>query len=280
MLTLTLVIPVYNEERHIKACLDAIVKQTIMPDEVLVIDNNCTDKTVEIAKRYPFVTVIREPKQGLIHARNTGFNRAKGDILGRIDADSVIANNWVETVLKNFAGKRELAGLTGIAKTAIIPYVNSVTSTFFSRAYFRSARGLFKTEILWGANMAIRRNAWEKVKTKVGLNCNEVHEDQDLSLWIASEKMQNHKDNNLLVYTNGQEYSYLPKLVNYHLKRVKTKRAHIRNGNYGSDRIQTLNILSVVINYLLTIPAAFYIYVCALLIFPVEFIHNRGARRL
>ena len=49
-LTLSIVIPVFNEERYIKACLDSIAAQTVKLDEVIVVDNNSTDKTVLIAK--------------------------------------------------------------------------------------------------------------------------------------------------------------------------------------------------------------------------------------
>nr|MDQ2973765.1 glycosyltransferase [bacterium] len=67
-MTLSLVIPVYNEEYNIKRCLTAIAGQTIMPDEVIVVDNNCVDKTIEIAKSFGFVTVVKEPKQGRTYA--------------------------------------------------------------------------------------------------------------------------------------------------------------------------------------------------------------------
>ena len=53
-LTLSIVIPVFNEQRYIKACLDSIAAQTVKPDEVIVVDNNSTDKTVQIAKKYKF----------------------------------------------------------------------------------------------------------------------------------------------------------------------------------------------------------------------------------
>ena len=102
-LTLSLIIPAYNEEHHLKDCLDSIAKQTVMPDEVLVIDNNSTDKTVAIAKKYPFVRVIHEPKQGVIHVRNTGFDAATGDIIGRTDADNLLTENWVKRVKEIFA---------------------------------------------------------------------------------------------------------------------------------------------------------------------------------
>ena len=111
-LTLSLIIPAYNEEHHLKDCLDAIAAQTVMPSEVLVIDNNSTDKTVKIAEKYPFVKIIQEPNQGVIYARNTGFNAAKSDIIGRVDAENVVSKNWVEHVLNIFQDET-VAGVTG-----------------------------------------------------------------------------------------------------------------------------------------------------------------------
>jgi glycosyltransferase involved in cell wall biosynthesis len=50
--TITVVIPTYNEEDYIKPCLDAVFAQTVLPDEVIVVDNNSTDKTVEIVSKF------------------------------------------------------------------------------------------------------------------------------------------------------------------------------------------------------------------------------------
>src|SRR3990167_3424187 len=95
-LTLSIVIPAYNEEDHLKACLDSISKQTIKPLQVIVVDNNSTDKTAEIAKSYNFVTLIKEEKQGIAYARNRGFDAVTADIIGRIDADTMLFPKWVE----------------------------------------------------------------------------------------------------------------------------------------------------------------------------------------
>ena len=102
MLTLSLVIPVFNEENQIESCLKSIENQTVMPDEVIVVDNNCTDRTIEIVEKFKFVKVIKESRQGRGYARTAGFNEAKSDIIGRIDADSRLSNNWVEHVKNKF----------------------------------------------------------------------------------------------------------------------------------------------------------------------------------
>ena len=56
--SLSIIIPVYNEESHLRQCLDAIAKQIEKPDEVIVVDNNSTDETVQIAKSFSFVKVL------------------------------------------------------------------------------------------------------------------------------------------------------------------------------------------------------------------------------
>jgi glycosyltransferase involved in cell wall biosynthesis len=94
-LTLSIVIPVYNEQCHLKACLDAIANQTESPDEVIVVDNNSTDRTLAIAESYPFVKILKEKKQGVLAVRTKGFNSARSSIIGRIDADTVLPPGWV-----------------------------------------------------------------------------------------------------------------------------------------------------------------------------------------
>src|SRR5207253_642825 len=111
-LTLTIVIPVYNEQNHLSACLSAIAAQTVMPDEVIVVDNNSTDSSRDIAKQFPFVRLIKEKKQGVLYAKNRGFAAAGSEIIGRIDADSILPPRWVESV-KNFMVDDTYAALTG-----------------------------------------------------------------------------------------------------------------------------------------------------------------------
>jgi len=98
---ISIVIPVYNEESQLAACRDAISQQKESPFEVIVVDNNSTDSTVRVALSFPFVTLIREPRQGVMHARTTGFDAARGDIIGRIDADTILPPDWTESVLEH-----------------------------------------------------------------------------------------------------------------------------------------------------------------------------------
>jgi len=271
MLKFSLIIPVYNEERHIRACLDAVADQTVKPDEVIVVDNNCRDKTIEIADEYDFVTVITETKQGRAHARNAGFNKATGDIIGRVDADSRIATDWVERVKAQFEDL-SLDGITGLGKTVFLPGINSLKSKILSRSYFWFVHAGFNTITMWGANMAIRRSAWEKVKNDVCMDDKQAHEDQDISLWMAADGQKIVHDNKLLITTNGQSYRYLPKSLHYLALYFKTKHYHRKNGNLKSAKLPRLGFLNTLPGRIMSIPPSIFILIASILLFPVDYL--------
>lgn len=182
-LSLSIVIPVYNEAAHLRACLDAIAVQTVKPSEVIVVDNNSTDSSQEIAESFPFVRVIKEKKQGIVYARDAGFNAATSDIIGRIDGDTRLPRNWVEKVHNFYKdGKNRQYALTGGG------YFYNVRAPRFngwvqSQLAYRVNRFIVGFYILWGSNMAFTREQWQAVRTKV---CHDVfiHEDLDLAIHL------------------------------------------------------------------------------------------------
>ncbi len=238
-LTLSIVIPVYNEEHHIKRCLDAISGQTVQPLEVIVVDNNCTDKTVAIARQYPFVKVIHEPLQGRGYARTAGFSAATGDVIGRIDADSVIMPTWARRVLQDFADPN-VGGITGPGQTNILIGVNSLYTTFWSRVYFWTSHAIFDAVTMWGANMAIRRTIWPKVRPALTLDDTLVHEDQDLSLLMLGAGGTIIQDNKLLIKTIGRSYLYWPKFWEYFTRTFRTNSYHIQRQTLARDNPQRI----------------------------------------
>ena len=75
----SIVIPVWNEEKNIIRTLSSISKMnTPLPTELIVVDNNSTDNTVKILQ-FLGVKVVKEPKQGIAHTRLTGLMAAKGE---------------------------------------------------------------------------------------------------------------------------------------------------------------------------------------------------------
>lgn len=95
--TVTVAVPVLNEERHLAACLDSIVAQRYEGEiEILVADGGSSDSTCEIAASYPGVRVLRNARRVQSAGLNLALGEASGDVFVRVDGHSTIAPDFVE----------------------------------------------------------------------------------------------------------------------------------------------------------------------------------------
>ncbi len=180
----SVVIPAYNEEKYIKACIDSIINQQEPADEIIVVNNNSTDSTVDIAGQYP-VRIVNEEEQGMIQARNRGFNEAQYDIIARTDADTIVPPDWIAKIKKTFENE-QLIALSGPSYFYETPaHLSSKTVYNLHKPYFRIMREVLRHDCLYGPNMALRKSGWNQIKNQVCLNNNDIHEDIDLAIHIA-----------------------------------------------------------------------------------------------
>jgi glycosyltransferase involved in cell wall biosynthesis len=101
---ISVVIPAYNEEANIVACLESLNRQTIPRDqyELIVVDGNSKDRTRELAAPLADLVFIQaSTKVG--GARNDGIQRARGEIVATTDADCVVPRDWLERILADFS---------------------------------------------------------------------------------------------------------------------------------------------------------------------------------
>ncbi|MEO5535415.1 MAG: glycosyltransferase family 2 protein [Pseudolysinimonas sp.] len=188
--TVSIVVPAYNEERTIRACVVAAVEQTVPAHEIIVVDNKSTDSTVAMLKALqiefpdaPIVILHQNEKQGITPTRNLGFDHATGDIIGRIDSDSILEPDWVEQVTAIF--------LDPIVDAATGPmiYYDMPLRRFGARADDNMRRALLKLtreyHFVFGSNMAIRATAWRDVRDSTCADeKDEMHEDVDLGIHL------------------------------------------------------------------------------------------------
>lgn len=178
---ISVIIPCFNEEKYITKCLEALESQSVKPDEILIIDNNCTDRTIELAKKFK-TRIVKEKIQGMISARNRGFDEAEGEVIARTDADTIVSRDWIKTIKKDFKDEG-LAALSGPALfdyrlARKFPKVNLIFT-------HTSSKFLIGHNTLFGPNMAIRKSVWEKVRNDICLDDKTVHEDLDLAIHIG-----------------------------------------------------------------------------------------------
>jgi glycosyltransferase involved in cell wall biosynthesis len=109
----SVVIPAYNEACYLGPALHALQQQDFRgPFEIIVVDNDSTDGTGEMAASYG-VTVVRETARGVCQARQRGTIEARGEIVVSTDADTVQPRDWLTRIDRQFRCSDRIVAVAG-----------------------------------------------------------------------------------------------------------------------------------------------------------------------
>lgn len=167
---LSLVIPAYNEEACIGKCLSSVLKEkerSGLDVEVIVVNNNSTDRTKDVALSFPSVRVVDEPQKGIVKARQAGYLSAAGDLIANVDADNILPEGWIERAFGELSRNNDLVALSGPLVYYDLSWIVNVQVKFFYGLGY--ATNLFNRHILkkgamlQGGNFVLRKSALDKV---------------------------------------------------------------------------------------------------------------------
>lgn len=160
---ISVVIPAFNEESQLGECLASLAAQTIQEAfEVVVVDNNSTDSTREVAEQFCSqlnLRVVHEPRQGRGQARHTGFREATGDILVSSDADTIMPSDWLATLVQPLRTS-DFVAVAGPSRLKDGSKWSQRLFGFLQPATARAYRVLFGHYWLPGFNFAIQREVY------------------------------------------------------------------------------------------------------------------------
>jgi glycosyltransferase involved in cell wall biosynthesis len=113
MKLVSVIVPVYNVEKYIAETIRSILAQTYTNFELLVIDDESPDRSVEICQQFqdPRLKIIRQKNRGLAGARNAGIRHAQGDYLAFLDGDDL----WLPEKLEKHVQHLESSPTVGIS---------------------------------------------------------------------------------------------------------------------------------------------------------------------
>lgn len=167
---ISFVIPAYNEEARLGLCLESVQKEILRERadaEIIVVNNASTDRTTEIARGFRSVRVVDEPQKGLVRARQAGFRASSGELVANIDADTIVPQGWLHTVLHEFERGKNLVALSGPFIYHDMPFPSRVLVRAFYAAGFLLYllnRFIFRTgSMLQGGNFVVQREALQKI---------------------------------------------------------------------------------------------------------------------
>jgi glycosyltransferase involved in cell wall biosynthesis len=100
----SIVVPVYNKEKSLEACIGSLLGQNYPGEEreIIFVDNNSTDSSASIIRKYPAVKLISEKTQGAYAARNAGILAARGSVIAFTDADVEVKRDWLKNIRRAF----------------------------------------------------------------------------------------------------------------------------------------------------------------------------------
>lgn len=231
----SIVMPVWNEEKNLLNTLHSLAQQRISrPTEIIIVNNNSTDRTQEILDRCGVHSVF-EPKQGITNARQAGLDAAKGRYLLCADGDTVYPPGWSEALVKGL----EQAGVSVVHGTHgfIPPGSDGRTGLFFyehiREAFFLLRRKRHPYLNVFGFNNGFHTELARKVG---GYNKDrQIWEDG----WMARELMQFGKilrvsSDDAKVWTSARRLMLDGSISKAFLRRVKKEISHF--GGYIFNR--------------------------------------------
>lgn len=173
MISASIIIPAYNEAKHLPNLLRSLENVLNFPAEIVVVDNGSEDKTAAIASQHGCKLVhVPQPSFPSV-ARNLGARFSRGDVFVFLDADIIVTEGWCREL-------RRLLIEEKLAQSRVITgdsYLISTTSSWLERHWFAPLRDKPKTYIN-GGNIVVPRAVFEEID---GFNPDlETGEDVDL----------------------------------------------------------------------------------------------------
>ncbi len=217
-ITISVLIPAFNEEDYIAACLAPLVdmqkkyRDQDVIIEIIVCDNNSTDKTAQIVSSFsPYVILIHETKKGPAAARQAAFLKSTGDIIATMDADCVPNPDWIERALNDFENPNvvSVAGLCEFSNDYSSAWaVTGAQKYLFPTLHYLTTKFLNKGGMMLAGNAWFMRGILEKIG---GFDTSYEFHGDDASTTIAISKAKDKNDvmlydPKLIVQTSSRRY--------------------------------------------------------------------------
>lgn len=247
----SVIISTKNAEGDIENCLKSIRTQTYKPLELVVVDNNSSDKTKEIARKYTRLVINKGPERSV--QRNYGVKKSNGDYIAWFDADMILTTRVIDECVKKISQDNAI-------KALIIPEKS------IGVGFWADCRALEKRCYLGDRDIEAVRFVEKKAFGKVGmLDKNFIAgEDWDITARLKSAGYKIARVNSFVKHNEGhlmllsllkKKYYYATKSLPYVQRHIKSPRdiiffvirpAFFRNWRLLiSDPLHTLGLLTM-----------------------------------
>ena len=203
MMNITVLIPTYRREKDLERCLEALKKQTRLPDELLLVIRDIDEETQAFLETFNLdflpLRTVKVNIPGQVAALNAGLDAAQGDIIAITDDDAAPRPEWLTRIEAHFLSDDSIGGVGGrdwmYRGTELVDGTREVVGKvqWFGRTIGNHHFGVGKSrevEILKGANMSYRRSAIANLRFDERLRGTgaQVHNDLAFSLGVKRSR--------------------------------------------------------------------------------------------
>jgi glycosyltransferase involved in cell wall biosynthesis len=214
--TISVIILTKNSMRTIDECLKSVLQQTLPPQEVIIVDGNSKDGTIEVLKRYP-VKLLIEPGLGYGYARNIGLKNALGDVVAFVDSDCVLEKNYLEELIPQLSKNNgQIGGVGGITHPLIKNLISESLNVRLFGVSADSDNTIREIDSIGGGTSAYPK----ELLLKIGGFDTNISGGEDYEL-------------NLRLRKSGYKLMLIPSAISFHQHPTTLKKLAIKWYNYG-----------------------------------------------
>lgn len=221
--TVSIIIPIYNVEKYLSACLDSIIGQTYKELEIILVNDGSTDNCPQVCEEYTAkdkrIKVIHKENGGLSDARNAGFEIATGEFISFVDSDDLISPDFCEKLINAL-----LSNDADIAECGFLKFENPEDIKQFKNSESQKSE-VMDTETALRCLMEISEAAvvWNKIYRKEVIDnlrfpVRKINEDEYWTYKVFGNTRKIIKIPDTMYYYRQQQGSIMGQ--NYSLKRL------------------------------------------------------------
>lgn len=231
----SVIIPLYNNARYIEECVGSVIRQTLAPHEIIVVDDGSTDGGGELLDNYQQVTLITQKNQGVTAARRNGVAHATGDWIFFLDSDDTLqpaalehlaakTGADVDIVVSRAAHEQSLTGEGFLEATFNRHVSREVWGRLYRRTLFDDGFALgVPREIRLGEDLLMNFRLGGRLKGKVETITDDDynyrrHNTQTVKTVLTTSDYEIMFDRELCASFTPEDYTkYLPQLTHFRI---------------------------------------------------------------
>lgn len=161
MMKISVIVPAYNSEKTLGACLESIRRQLLQNDELIVVDDASSDQTTSVAQNFTVKYIRNDSNQGPAISRNTGAEKASGDLFLFIDSDVVLKDDELEITRQYFHLHPDVDAITGTLDPDLVShnFYTDYKNLYMSYIFSKCDRNV---NFIYGSFCGIRKEKFEK----------------------------------------------------------------------------------------------------------------------